>query len=66
MSFVARPTAAISVVHVNLTDAFAHVDHFCRSRGAKVINTSFVMGELNVPLMEAVGNATQAGVFVSA
>lgn len=64
---MARPTAAISVVHVNLTDAFAHVDRNCRrSGGARVINTSFVMGELNVPLMEAVGNATQAGVFVSA
>ena len=42
---IGRPAAAISVVHVNLTDAFAHVDrNCCRSRGARVINTSFVTG----------------------
>lgn len=35
----------------------------CRAKGAKVINTSFVLTEKNVPLMEAVGNGTAAGVF---
>lgn len=34
-----------------------------RSRGAKVINTSFVLTGENAPLREAIGNGTQAGVF---
>ena len=35
----------------------------CRSKGARVINTSFELATENVPLREAIGNATAAGVF---
>ena len=35
----------------------------CRSKGARVINTSFVLTEFNLALRDAIGNGTAAGVF---
>jgi hypothetical protein len=36
-----------------------------RSKGARVINTSFVIGSKNQPLMDAIQQGTAAGVFFS-
>lgn len=36
---------------------------FCRSKGARVINTSFVLTEANAALRDAIRNGTASGVF---
>lgn len=42
---IGRPAAPLSCVHVNLSDGFVHMGLTCRrSRGARVIDTSFVAG----------------------
>ncbi|PRW05909.1 RNA polymerase sigma factor [Chlorella sorokiniana] len=62
----ASPRAAILPCKALDRNGWGLISRVIESRGARVINTSFVMGDLDVPLMEAVGNATQAGIFFSA